>query len=134
VDGLFYTVRAALPHLLARQRGKIVTVSSMWGQVGASCVVPYSASKGAVIAFTKALAQEVAPSGIQVNCVAPGVIQTDMMAFADEATLSALREETPLGRLGTPEDVAGVIFRLCQRESDFITGQVIGVNGGFVIV
>jgi 3-oxoacyl-[acyl-carrier protein] reductase len=134
VDGLFYTVRAALPHLLARQRGKIVTVSSMWGQVGASCEVPYSASKGAVIAFTKALAQEVAPSGIQVNCVAPGVIQTDMMAFADEATLSALREETPLGRLGTPEDVAGVIFRLCQRESDFITGQVIGVNGGFVIV
>lgn len=133
VDGLFYTVRAALPHLLRQPGGKIVTLSSMWGQVGASCEVPYSATKGAVIAFTKALAQELAPSGICVNCVAPGVIQTDMMAFADEATLAALREETPLGRLGTPEDVAGVICRLCQPEADFLTGQVIGVNGGFVI-
>jgi 3-oxoacyl-[acyl-carrier protein] reductase len=113
--------------------GKIVTLSSMWGQVGGSCEVPYSAAKGAVIAFTKALAQEAAPSGINVNCVAPGVIQTDMMAFADAQTLAALAEETPLGRLGTAEDVAGSIYYLCQSESSFLTGQVIGVNGGYVI-
>lgn len=133
VDGIFHTVRAVLPSMLARHSGSIVTLSSMWGQVGGSCEVPYSAAKGAVIAFTKALAQEVAPSGINVNCVAPGVIQTDMMAFADEDTLAALRADTPLGRLGTPEDVAGVVFGLCQPESSFVTGQVIGVNGGFVI-
>lgn len=133
VDGVFHTVRAVLPSMLARHSGSIVTLSSMWGQVGGSCEVPYSAAKGAVIAFTKALAQEVAPSGINVNCVAPGIIQTDMMAFADEDTLEALRADTPLGRLGTPEDVAGVVFGLCQPESSFVTGQVIGVNGGFVI-
>lgn len=133
VDGVFHTVRAVLPSMLARHSGSIVTLSSMWGQVGGSCEVPYSAAKGAVIAFTKALAQEVAPSGINVNCVAPGVIQTDMMAFADADTLEALRADTPLGRLGTPEDVAGVVFGLCQPESSFVTGQVIGVNGGFVI-
>ncbi len=133
VDGVFHTVRAVLPSMLARHSGSIVTLSSMWGQVGGSCEVPYSAAKGAVIAFTKALAQEVAPSGINVNCVAPGIIQTDMMAFADEDTLAALRADTPLGRLGTPEDVAGVVFGLCQPESSFVTGQVIGVNGGFVI-
>ena len=133
VDGVFHTVRAVLPSMLARHSGSIVTLSSMWGQVGGSCEVPYSAAKGAVIAFTKALAQEVAPSGINVNCVAPGVIQTDMMAFADADALAALRADTPLGRLGTPEDVAGVVFGLCQPESSFVTGQVIGVNGGFVI-
>lgn len=133
VDGVFYTVRALLPHLISRRGGSIVTLSSMWGQVGGSCEVPYSAAKGAVIAFTKALAQEAAPSGIRVNCVAPGVIQTDMMAFADADTLAALREETPLGRLGTPEDVAGVVFGLCQPDCGFVTGQVIGVNGGFVV-
>jgi 3-oxoacyl-[acyl-carrier protein] reductase len=133
VDGVFYTVRAALPHMIQQGGGKIVTLSSMWGQVGGSCEVPYSAAKGAVIAFTKALAQEVAPSGINVNCVAPGVIQTDMMAFADAQTLAALAEETPLGRLGTAEDVAGSIYYLCQSESSFLTGQVIGVNGGYVI-
>jgi 3-oxoacyl-[acyl-carrier protein] reductase len=133
VDGVFYTVRAALPHMIQQGGGKIVTLSSMWGQVGGSCEVPYSAAKGAVIAFTKALAQEVAPSGINVNCVAPGVIQTDMMAFADAQTLTALTEETPLGRLGTAEDVAGSIYYLCQSESSFLTGQVIGVNGGYVI-
>jgi 3-oxoacyl-[acyl-carrier protein] reductase len=133
VDGVFYTVRSALPHMIQQGGGKIVTLSSMWGQVGGSCEVPYSAAKGAVIAFTKALAQEAAPSGINVNCVAPGVIQTDMMAFADAQTLAALAEETPLGRLGTPEDVAGAIYYLCQAESSFLTGQVIGVNGGYVI-
>jgi 3-oxoacyl-[acyl-carrier protein] reductase len=133
VDGVFYTVRAALPHMIQQGGGKIVTLSSMWGQVGGSCEVPYSAAKGAVIAFTKALAQEVAPSGINVNCVAPGVIQTDMMAFADAQTLAALADETPLGRLGTAEDVAGTIYYLCQSESSFLTGQVIGVNGGYVI-
>lgn len=133
VDGVFHTVRAVLPHMIHRQAGRIVTLASMWGQVGGSCEVPYSAAKGAILAFTKALAQEVAPSHINVNCVAPGVIQTDMMAFADEGTLSELTEETPLGRLGQPEDVANAIYFLCQPESSFITGQVVGVNGGFVI-
>jgi 3-oxoacyl-[acyl-carrier protein] reductase len=133
VDGMFYTVRAALPYMIGQGGGKIVTISSMWGQVGGSCEVPYSAAKGAVIAFTKALAQEAAPSHINVNCVAPGVIQTDMMAFADESTLTALREQTPMGRLGTPEDVAEAVFGLCREENSYITGQVVGVNGGFVI-
>lgn len=134
VDGMFYTVRAALPAMIRRQTGRIVTVSSMWGQVGGSCEVPYSASKGAVLAFTKALAQEVAPSGITVNAVAPGVIMTDMMSFASDETLDALREETPLGRLGAPEDVAEAVAFLLNDRAGFITGQILGVNGGMVIV
>lgn len=133
INGVFHAVRAVLPHMIRRQSGRIITVSSMWGQVGGSCEVPYSASKGAVIAFTKALAQEVAPSHITANCVAPGVIQTDMMSLASEETLSALLEETPVGRLGTPEDIASAICFLAREESSFITGQVLGVNGGFVI-
>jgi 3-oxoacyl-[acyl-carrier protein] reductase len=105
----------------------------MWGETGGSCEVAYSAAKGAVISMTKALAKEVGPSGITVNAVAPGVIDTDMMAFADEETRVALQEETPVGRLGRPEDVAETIWFLCQEEASFLTGQVIGVNGGMVI-
>lgn len=133
VDGTFYTVRSALPYFLQRQQGAIVTLSSMWGQVGGSCEVAYSASKGAVIAFTQALAKEVGPSHIRVNCVAPGVIDTDMNAHLSRADLVALAEETPLGRIGTPYEVARLVRFLCTDGSEFITGQVIAPNGGIVI-
>ena len=133
VDGVFYTVRAALPPMVHQKSGAIVTVSSMWGQVGGSCEVAYSAAKGAVIAFTKALAKEVAPSGIRANCVCPGVILTDMNAHLSPDDLEALRLETPLETLGRPEDVAETIRFLCSPQSAFITGQVMGVNGGLVI-
>ena len=126
VDGVFYPVRAALPYFVRQKSGSIVTISSMWGQVGGSCEVAYSAAKGAVIAFTKALAKEVGPSGIRVNCVCPGVIQTEMNGHLSSEDLEALRLETPLETLGRPEDV-------CSEEARFITGQVIGVNGGMVI-
>ena len=131
VDGMFYCIRAALPAMLHEKSGCIINVSSMWGQVGASCEAAYSATKGAVLALTKALAQELGPSGIRVNAVAPGVIQTDMCASLGEDTLHALSDETPLGRLGTPEDVAQAMVYLAQAQ--FVTGQVLAVNGGFVI-
>lgn len=131
VKGIYHCVNAAMSGFLANQSGSIVTVSSMWGQVGASCEAAYSATKGAVIALSKALAKELAPSGIRVNCVAPGVILTDMCADIAPDILEALQEETPLGRCGTPEDVAQAIEFLA--EAPFITGQVLGVNGGFVI-
>ncbi|MCD8367470.1 MAG: 3-oxoacyl-ACP reductase FabG [Clostridiales bacterium] len=131
VNGVYHACRAALPYLLRQHRGSIVTVSSIWGQVGGSCEVAYSAAKGAVLSFSRALAKEVGPSGITVNVVAPGVIDTDMMAFADGETRQALAEETPLGRLGAPEDVAAAICFLCSADASFITGQVLGVNGGF---
>ena len=133
VDGVFYPTRAALPHFVGQKSGSIVTVSSMWGQVGGSCEVAYSAAKGAVIAFTKALAKEVGPSGIRVNCVCPGVIQTEMNRNLSAEDLEALRLETPLEVLGTAEDVAGTVRFLCSEEARFITGQVIGVNGGMVV-
>ena len=131
VKGIYNCVNAALPSFLARQRGSIVTVSSMWGRVGASCEAAYSATKGAVIALTKALAKELGPSGIRVNCVAPGVILTDMCAQVDPETLHELAEETPLGRNGKPEDVARTMEFLAQAE--FITGHVLNVDGGFAI-
>ena len=133
VDGVFYPTRAALPHFVRQKSGGIVTISSMWGQVGGSCEVAYSAAKGAVIAFSKALAKEVGPSGIRVNCVCPGVIQTEMNGHLSADDLDALRQETPLETLGTPEDVAEAVRFLCSEEARFITGQVIGVNGGMVI-
>lgn len=133
VDGMFLCSQMALPGMLREHRGCIVNVSSMWGQVGASCEVLYSATKAAVIGLTKALAQEVGPSGICVNCVAPGVIDTDMNAHLSEEDLNALREETPLMRLGTPRDIAEAIRFLCSDRASFITGQVLGVNGGFVV-
>lgn len=131
VRGIYHCVNAALPGMLHRQRGSIVNVSSMWGQVGASCEAAYSATKGAVIALTQALAKELGPSGIRVNAVAPGVILTDMVANVDPQVLADLAEETPIGRNGTPEDVAEAVYSLSQAE--FITGQVLPVNGGYVI-
>lgn len=131
VRGIYHCVNAALPGMLHRQRGSIVNVSSMWGQVGASCEAAYSATKGAVIALTQALAKELGPSGIRVNAVAPGVILTDMVANVDPQILADLAEETPIGRNGTPEDVAEAVYSLSQAE--FITGQVLPVNGGYVI-
>lgn len=131
VGGVYRCVKAVLPAMLQKQSGCILNLSSMWGQVGASCEVAYSASKGAVIAMTKALAKELGPSGIRVNCVCPGVILTDMTRCIGEDALSELAEETPLGRNGTPEDVAAALLYLAQ--ADFITGQILPVNGGFVI-
>lgn len=133
VDGAFYTCRRFLPGMIRRQTGSIVNISSMWGQVGGSCEVPYSAAKAALIGFTRALAKEVGPSGIRVNCVAPGVIQTDMMAGFDEAALQVLREETPLCRLGTVQDVAQAAAFLLSDAAGFITGQVLAPNGGMII-
>ena len=131
VKGIYHCVNAAMPSFLKKQAGCIITVSSMWGQVGASCEVGYSATKGAVIAMTKALAKELGPSGIRVNCVAPGVILTDMCANVDPEVLAEMAEETPVGRNGKPEDVAKAFAYLA--DADFITGQVLPVNGGYVI-
>ena len=133
VDGMFYTIRAVLPHFIHNKAGRIITVSSMWGQVGGSCEVAYSASKAAVIGLTRALAKELGPSGITVNCVAPGVIATEMNAHLDASALEALREETPLGAIGTPRDAAESICFLASEAAQFITGQVIAPNGGLVI-
>ena len=131
VKGIYHCVNAAMPGFLQKQSGCVITVSSMWGQVGASCEAAYSATKGAVIALTKALAKELGPSGIRVNCVAPGVIQTDMCANVAPETMESLRAETPVGRLGTAEDVAKAMHYL--SEAEFVTGQVLPVNGGFII-
>ena len=131
VKGIYHCVNAAMGTFLQTHSGCIITVSSMWGQVGASCEAAYSATKGAVIALTKALAQELGPSGIRVNCVAPGVIQTDMCANVDPQIMDELKEQTPVGRLGMPEDVAKAMLYLADAE--FVTGQVLPVNGGFVI-
>lgn len=133
VDGTFNTCRVFLPGMLRAHNGCIVNVSSMWGQVGGSCEVHYSAAKAAVIGLTKALAKEVGPSGVRVNCVAPGVIETDMLGDLDEASLGALAEETPLGRLGTVQDVADAVSYLVSDKAAFITGQVLAPNGGIVI-
>ena len=131
VKGIYHCVNAAMPFFLKKQRGCIITVSSMWGRVGASCEAAYSATKGAVIALTKALAKELGPSGIRVNCVAPGVVLTDMCAGFDSETLEALAEETPIGRNGTPMDVAKAMEYLA--EADFVTGHILNVDGGFAI-
>ncbi|PWM52946.1 MAG: 3-oxoacyl-ACP reductase [Clostridiales bacterium] len=133
VDGAFFTVQNALPHMLHEKCGRIINISSMWGEVGASCEVHYSAAKGALIAMTKALAKELGPSGITVNCITPGVIDTDMNAHLSAEDLAELCEETPLGRLGSPDDIAETVAFLASAEAGFITGQIIGVNGGFVI-
>lgn len=130
---MFLCCRAVLPAMIAKKSGSIVTVSSMWGQTGASCEVAYSASKAGVIGFTKALAKELGPSNIRVNCVAPGVIDTDMNAALSQEDIDCLREETPLGCIGTVEQVAQAIFALASPSSSFITGQILGVNGGLVI-
>ena len=133
LDGVFYTVRAAVPGMVRRKRGAIVTVSSMWGVTGGSCEVPYSAAKAGVIGLTKALAKELGPSNIRVNCVAPGVIDTDMNGHLSPEDLAALGEEAPLCRIGQPEEVAQAICFLASGRASFITGQVLAVDGGMVI-
>lgn len=133
LTGVFNCSRAAVPHMVRQKNGVIVNISSMWGQVGASCEVHYSAAKAGVIGMTQALAKELAPSGIRVNCICPGVIKTDMLGGIDEEIISSLIEETPLGRIGTPKDIADAVSFLCSDRATFITGQVLGVNGGFVI-
>ncbi len=127
--GTFLCCRRALPPMIRNKTGSIVNIASIWGEVGASCEAAYSASKAAVIGLTKALAKEAGPSGVRVNCVSPGVISTPMNSDLTEADLISLREETPLLRIGTPEEVAQTIVFLA--ENTFITGQVLGVNGGF---
>lgn len=131
VKGIYNCVNAAMPGFLKKQAGCILTVSSMWGQVGASCEAAYSATKGAVIALTKALAKELGPSGIRVNCIAPGVILTDMCANVNPETLEGLAQESPLGKNGTVQDVAAAMEYLAEAE--FITGEVLSVNGGLII-
>ena len=131
VKGTMYCCQAVLRDMIRRKSGKIINVSSVWGQKGASCEVHYSASKAAVIGLTKALAKEVGLSGITVNCVAPGVIDTQMNRCHDEETMEALKEATHLNRLGNVRDVAQLLLFLASDKADFITGQVIGVNGGF---
>ena len=133
VRGMYLCARAVLPGMIRRGSGKIINLSSIWGITGASCEAAYSASKAAVIGLTRALAKELGPSGIQVNCVAPGVVDTDMNQTLTADDLTALREETPLGTLGTPEQIADTIFYLASSGADFITGQVISPNGGLVI-
>ena len=131
VKGIYNCVNAATPLFLQKQAGSIVTVSSMWGQVGASCEAAYSATKGAVIALSKALAKELGPSGIRVNCVAPGVILTDMCAGIDPQILEEMARENYVGRNGTPQDVAKALESLA--DADFITGEILAVNGGYII-
>lgn len=128
--GAMYCTQSVLQDMLLAHRGCIVNVSSMWGVHGASCEVAYSAAKAAVIGFTKALAQELGPSGIRVNCVAPGAIDTDMMADFSEADVAAICDDTPLGRIGLPEEAAEAIFFLSSDSARFITGEVLNVNGG----
>lgn len=134
LGGVFNCTQEALKrYMLRNHSGVILNISSMWGQVGASCEVHYSAAKAGIIGLTKALAKEVGLSGIRVNCICPGVIMTDMMREFDENTVAVLKEETPLNLLGTPEDIADSAAFLCSEKAKFITGQIFGVNGGFVI-
>ena len=133
LGGARNTIRAVLPHMLSEKRGAIVNISSIWGLRGASCEVAYACTKAAIIALTRSLAMELAPSGIRVNCVAPGVIDTDMVQVLGQETLRDLAEQTPLGRLGRPEDIAHAVAFLASDKASFITGQVLGADGGFIV-
>lgn len=133
LTGVFNCTQAVLPHMINQKSGKIINISSMWGEVGASCEVAYSAAKAGVIGFTKALAKEVGPSGITVNCITPGLIETSMNQELTVDDISAIVESTPIGRIGSTEDVATAALFLASDESQFITGQVLGVNGGLVV-
>lgn len=133
LNGLFHCTQAVVKHMLPRKQGKIINISSIWGMVGAACEVHYSTVKAGVIGFTKALAKELGPSNIQVNCVAPGIIQTDMLKGFTREEMETLKNDTPLMRLGTVEDVAECVLFLASHKADFITGQVISPNGGFVV-
>lgn len=133
VNGAFNTVQCAIPHMLHEKKGCIITISSMWGLRGASCESAYSATKAALIGFTRSLANELAPSGIRVNCIAPGVIDTDMLDELPEGVKDTLADETPLRRLGTPEDIADLVSFIASEKAGFITGQVITSDGGFIV-
>ena len=133
VRGAFLATRAFLPGMISRQSGSILYLSSMWGQVGASCEAAYSACKASLIGLGKALAKEAGPSNVRVNVLCPGVIQTDMLREYSKEDLQSLSDDTPLCRLGTPEDVAKAAYFLSSPEASFITGQCLGVNGGFAI-
>lgn len=133
LSGAFYFSRAVLPDMIHRKSGRIINIASMWGETGGSCEVHYSAAKAGLIGMTKALAKEVAPSGITVNAVSPGVIKTDMLSPFSEDELNALRDEIPLGRLGEPSDAAEAVAFLAGESAGYVTGQVLSVNGGIVI-
>ena len=133
VDGAFYTSQAVLPQMLHRHAGCIINISSIWGLRGASCEVTYAATKAALIGLTRSLAAELAPSGIRVNCVAPGVIHTDMLDALPPEIVPQLVEQTPLGRLGKPEDIAEAVAFLADERASFITGQVLTADGGFIL-
>lgn len=131
LDGTFYCCRSVLPSMIHRHSGSIITTSSIWGLTGASCEVPYSAAKAGIIGLTKALAKEVGPSGIRVNCIAPGVVDTEMNGALGQEVMDQLREETPLCTIGTPQQIAQVSLFLAGERASFVTGQVISPNGGF---
>ncbi len=133
LSGAFYCCRQAIPYFLRNHSGAIVNVSSMWGEVGASMEVHYSAAKAGLIGLTKAMAKELGPSGVRVNCVTPGMIDTDMNKGYTKEDIEAIVDETPLMRIGKPEDVAEAVFFLASDKASFITGQILGVNGGYVI-
>ena len=133
LSSAFYYCRGVLPQMISRKNGCIINISSMWGEVGASCEVHYSAAKAGIIGLTKALAKEVGLSGIRVNCISPGVIKTDMLSGFSREDLDDLASETPLGRLGTAEDISNAALFLASDKASFITGQTIGINGGFII-
>jgi len=133
LKGVFNCCKAVTPSMVSRQSGKIINISSMWGQVGASCEVAYSAAKAGVIGLTKALAKELAPSGITVNCIAPGLIETNMNSNLSLEDITAFVEDIPLGRIGNADEIASTIEFLASEKADYITGQVLGVNGGYII-
>lgn len=133
VNGTFHCCQAVLPDMIHKKSGKIINVSSIWGIVGASCEVHYSAAKAAVIGLTRALAKELGPSGINVNCVAPGVIDTEMNGFLDEESRRELISQIPLCRFGSPIDIANIVLFLASDQADYLTGQVISPNGGMVV-
>lgn len=133
LGGTFFVTREAAKNMISNHSGRIVNIGSMWGKAGASCEVAYSASKAAIEGFTKALAKELGPSGICVNCIEPGVIDTEMNSGLDESVLGELCEETPLGRIGKTDEIADFIFEIATEKSGFLTGQIIGFDGGFAI-
>lgn len=133
LSGAFYVTRSVIPHLVSKKNGRIIMIGSMWGKIGASCEAHYSASKAGLRGLTMSLAKELGPSGITVNCIEPGVIETEMNASLSGDSINALCEETPLGRMGKPSEVAALTAFLCSDEASFITGQCIGIDGGFAI-